>query len=115
MAKNQQLNSAALSVPFLDEMAEILRVLGHPYRLQIVEYLDLHGPSPVHIIAEGLGGTQGALSQHLGKMRTAGLLGSERRGKEVWYQIINSDALTILNCVRTRCAKKKAEKIRSTT
>jgi len=114
MENNPHFTATGLSVPYLEEMAEVLRVLGHSYRLQIIEYLDLHGSSPVYAIAEALGGTQGALSQHLGKMRSAGLLDSERRGKEVWYKIINSDALTILNCVRTRCAKKKAEKARST-
>jgi ArsR family transcriptional regulator len=84
-------------------MAEVLRVLAHGYRLRIVEFLDMNGPSPVYRIVEALGGPQGALSQHLNKMRLSGLLRSERRGKEVWYAIANPDSLTILNCMRKRC------------
>lgn len=93
----------ALSPSFMDQMADVLRVLAHGYRLRIVEHLDLEGPSPVFAIAAALGGPQGALSQHLTKMRAAGLLRCERRGKEVWYAIANPDSLTILNCMRKRC------------
>lgn len=88
---------------YLDQMAEVLRVLAHGYRLRIAEFLDLNGAAPVYRIADDLGGPQGALSQHLNKMRVAGLLRAERRGKEVWYDIANPDTLTILNCMRKRC------------
>lgn len=91
---------------FLDEMADLLRVLAHGYRLRVVEYLDLHGASPVHRIVDALGGAQAALSQHLNKMRAAGLIRAERRGKEVWYDLSNPSALTILNCMRKRCQKE---------
>jgi len=92
----------ALSDSYLDEMSDVLRVLAHAYRLRIVEYLDLNGAAPVFRIAEALGGSQGSVSQHLTKMRTAKLLNAERRGKEVWYDIENPASLTILNCMRNR-------------
>ncbi|MFO7534310.1 MAG: metalloregulator ArsR/SmtB family transcription factor [Kiritimatiellia bacterium] len=91
-----------LPEPFMTRMAEALRVLAHPYRLRVVEHLDRTGPEPVHAIARALGGTQGALSQHLTRMRAAGIIRAERRGKEVWYAIANPDSLTILNCMRKR-------------
>jgi len=91
-----------LSAAFVQEMAVALRVLGHPYRLRIVERLDLAGAAPGHALLAELGGSQGALSQHVNKLRQAGLLRAERRGKEVWYDLASPAALTILNCMRKR-------------
>lgn len=93
-----------LSVVFLEEMAAVLRILAHGYRLRIVEQVDLHGPMPVHRLLAALGGAQGALSQHLTKLRLAGVLRADRRGKEVWCSLANPDALTLLNCLRKRAA-----------
>lgn len=89
-----------LPASFLNRMATALRTLAHVQRLKVIEFLDRHGPAPVFRIQKTVGGAQGALSQHLNKMRHAGLLTSERHGKEVWYAIANPDALTILNCMR---------------
>jgi ArsR family transcriptional regulator len=91
-----------LPAAFLIRMADALRVLAHVQRLRVIEYLERRGPAPVHQILAAVGGAQGALSQHLAKMRQAGLIASERHGKEVWYAIANPDALTILNCMRKR-------------
>jgi DNA-binding transcriptional ArsR family regulator len=94
--------TSTLPEPFMARMAEALRVLAHPYRLRVIEHLDRAGPAPVHAIGQALGGTQGALSQHLSRLRTAGILRADRRGKEVWYAIANPDSLIILNCMRKR-------------
>ena len=92
---------------FLNGMSGVLRVLGHAYRLRIVEQLDLHGAAPGHSLLAALGGAQGALSQHLARLRQAGVLRAERRGKEVWYNLADRDALTILDCMRRRLNKGK--------
>jgi len=89
---------------FLDQMAEVVRVLGHAQRLRIVEQLDLHGEQPVHRILAAVGGAQGLLSQHLNKLRQAGIIAARRDGREVYYRIAEPHALTILNCMRTKCA-----------
>jgi ArsR family transcriptional regulator len=95
-------NSGILPGGFLEDMAGALRVLGHPYRLRIVERLDLRGPAPGHALLADLGGAQGALSQHVARLRQAGVLRAERRGREVWYALVSPAALTILNCMRNR-------------
>ena len=91
-----------LPVAFLNQMAEVLKVMGHGYRLRIVEFLDLHGPTPAHCLLAALGGAQGALSQHLAKLRQMGVIQADRRGKEVWYTLDTPAAATILNCMRKR-------------
>ena len=91
-----------LPVPFLNQMADVLKVMGHGFRLRIVEFLDLHGPTPAHVLLAALGGAQGALSQHLSKLRLAGVIQAERRGKEVWFTIATPAVPTLLNCMRQR-------------
>jgi len=103
-----------LPLEFLDNMASVLRVMAHGYRLRIVEHLNLNGPTPGHELLAALGGTQGALSQHLNKLRQAGVLRAERRGKEVWFALANPDALTILNCMRKRFAIETCGKSKKT-
>jgi len=91
-----------LPVAFLNQMADVLKVMGHGFRLRIVEFLDLHGPTPAHVLLAALGGAQGALSQHLSRLRNAGVIQAERRGKEVWFTLATPAARTILNCMRQR-------------
>ena len=91
-----------MSLEFLDAMSGVLRVLGHAHRLRIIEHLDLFGPCPGHVLLAALGGAQGALSQHLSRLRQAGVIRAERRGREVWYTLAAPAARTILNCMRRR-------------
>lgn len=84
----------------LEAAAEALRVLAHPARLRLVEALDLGGPAPVHALMAGVGLRQAAVSDHLNKMRRAGLIRASRRGREVWYTLCDPRAITLLNCLR---------------
>ncbi|WP_294479475.1 helix-turn-helix transcriptional regulator [uncultured Victivallis sp.] len=85
---------------FLESMAEVIRLIGHPLRLRILEYLDLHGESTVSEIISGITGPQSAVSQHLNKMRLAGIVACRREGRQIFYRIAAVNAVTILNCLR---------------
>ncbi len=87
---------------FLHAMAEVIKILGNGQRLQILEHLDLHGESKVSDIVAALGAQQGAISQHLNKMRLAGILSCRRDSREVYYRIAVENAVTILNCLRKK-------------
>ncbi len=87
-------------------MAKVLKLLAHPHRLKIVDLLETNGPMPVHQLMEPLGLAQAATSNHLLKMRNIGLVKSERRGKEVWYDLGDKRSLTILNCMRAKQGAK---------
>jgi len=82
-------------------MADVLRLLAHPYRLKIVEVLQKRD-APVHELVKLVGIPQSAVSQHLNAMRRIGLLAAERRGREVWYRIADERAVTVLDCIRRR-------------
>jgi len=91
-----------LPVALLERMAVMLRVLAHPHRLKIIELLEDVQSAPVSWIHGALDLPQAATSQHLNHMKRAGLLKSSRHGKEVWYEIADPRALTILGCIRKK-------------
>jgi len=95
---------AELPVELLVHMAGALKILAHPCRLRLVEYIQREGDAPVHVIMSRLGLPQATISQHLNQMRRAGLVQAVRRGKEVWYSLSDPSVLTILDCIRRKQA-----------
>lgn len=80
-------------------MARVLRLMAHPGRLRILMHLGAAGAAPVHAITAVAGLTQAATSLHLARMREAGVVRAERRGKEVWYDVADRRCLGVLGCV----------------
>lgn len=78
----------------------MLKVLGHPVRLTIVELLAEHGELPVNEIVEMLSEPQSTISQHLGRMKVRGILGSRREATQVVYFITQEQVFNLLECVR---------------
>ncbi len=61
--------------------------LGVGSRMKIFEYLRKTGKSTVNGIVEFVSLTQPTISYHLKEMKMAGLLESDKSGKEVFYSI----------------------------
>jgi len=70
----------------LGPAADLLRALGNPIRLAIVDALGVE-PCCVHELVELLDASQPLVSQHLRVLRGARLVSTERRGKEVVYAL----------------------------
>jgi len=66
---------------------ELFRILGVDPRLRIIELLADGGPLGTAALAEKLGVTPAAVSQHLAVLRSAGLVTRERRGYRVPYSL----------------------------
>jgi DNA-binding transcriptional ArsR family regulator len=66
--------------------ADLLRALGAPVRLALIELLT-PAPRCVHELVVALGVAQPLVSQHLKTLRAAGLVTTERRGREVLYRL----------------------------
>ncbi|PEF36153.1 ArsR/SmtB family transcription factor [Bacillus wiedmannii] len=71
----------------LERGAEILRVLAHPVRLQIVHQLVRKQTLNVTELQQILTLPQSTVSQHLYKMRNHKVLSHERKGTEVFYRV----------------------------
>lgn len=69
------------------EKAELLKVLAHPVRLCIVKGLIENGSCNVSHMQGCLELPQSTISQHLQKLRTAGIVKGERNGLEITYSI----------------------------
>jgi DNA-binding transcriptional ArsR family regulator len=69
------------------KQAELFRVLGVESRIKIIELLKRRGPLGVSEIAEQVGLTPSAVSQHLKILRHAGLVQSERKGFWIPYDV----------------------------
>lgn len=68
--------------------AERLRLLGDPTRLAIVCAL-AQGESNPTCLAELAGVAVPAVSQHLAKLRLAGVCRPHRAGHRVWYELVD--------------------------
>ena len=90
---------------FRADMAERLRVLAHADRLRIVEELDARRQAPVHELVRALGMPQASVSNHLSKMRRAGIIRAQRKGKEMWYSILDRHAATIVGWMRKQATE----------
>lgn len=78
--------------------AEKLKALAHPHRLCIVKGL-LENKCNVTKIQECLGLPQSTVSQHLAKLRSAGIIEGERSGLEICYKVVDEDTINIINCL----------------
>ncbi len=89
-----------------EHVAEVLKAIAHPVRLQIVELLQ-SGEMRVGDIVEALGGKQAITSQQLNMMKAKGVLSCRRDGARVYYRIENKNVIKLLRCIYDHCEHKK--------
>ena len=75
----------------MKKSAELFKLLSVDKRIEIIEQLKKEAMS-VNALAEALGVTQSAVSQHLRVLRAAGLVENERKGYWTYYSL-NREAL----------------------
>ncbi len=71
----------------MDEKAELLKTLAHPIRLCIIKGLIESGECNVQKMQFCLNIPQSTVSQHLAKLRVAGIVKPHRIGTEVFYEV----------------------------
>ncbi len=92
--------SVELSADLLETTARMLRCLGHPVRLQVLDLLERRGEATVSEIYEALDLEQAVTSQHLLLMRDKGILARRKDGVNVFYRLADPRALKVLSCLR---------------
>ena len=78
-----------------ERAADMLRALSHPTRLKIINILG-DGELCVKRLEEILEISQPSVSQHLSRLRYAGLIESERKGHLVCYRLTEPRGTRIL-------------------
>jgi DNA-binding transcriptional ArsR family regulator len=92
--------SRILTETAVENTAHVLRCLGHPLRLRILDVLEKGGEATVTEIYEALRVEQAVASQHLTTMWDKGILQRRKDGVHVYYSIGDDRALKVLACVR---------------
>ncbi len=75
----------------MKESADLFKILSVDKRIEIIEILKKE-PTSVNSLAENLGITQSAVSQHLRVLKAAGFVIDERQGYWIYYSL-NKSAL----------------------
>ena len=87
-----------------EHVAQVLKALAHPVRLQIVDALE-SGEKCVSDIVEAVGGKQSITSQQLNMMKDKGVLSCRRNRSKVFYRIENENVIRLLSCIYDHCDK----------
>lgn len=111
---------AADAGDFADPPAEVLAeaaaafgLLSSPARLHIVWAL-AQGESDVTRLAERVGGALPAVSQHLTKLKLAGLVRSRREGRRQVYYVDDPDVVTVVRVMVGQLSARTLVRLRST-
>ncbi len=78
------------------EAARLLRLLANENRLLVLCHLAAEGEATVGALAEAIGLSQPALSQHLARLREDGLVATRRAAQAVFYRLDDPKAARLL-------------------
>ena len=90
-----------LGMDALGRATECLRTIAHSHRLRMIQML-LGGTYTVGELAEACNIPPSSASEHLGKMRDRGLLIGNRKGRKIYYEIVEDGLQSIMDCIETR-------------
>lgn len=79
--------------------AEMLKVLAHPVRLCMVRGLMEHGECNVSYMQQCLDSPQSTISQHIQKLKAAGIIEGRRDGLEIYYSVSSDLAKKVVNAL----------------
>jgi len=88
-----------------ERVAETLKAIGHPVRLQIIALLQ-DGEMCVGEIVTALQAKPAITSQQLNKLKDKGVLRCRRDGTKVYYRIANRGIFKLLDCIYENCEGK---------
>lgn len=78
---------------YLQRKAEILKAIAHPIRLAILRGLIKNGPTNVNNLETCVEVPTATVSQHLTKIRYAGILTKKRKGTFIFYDIVDEEGV----------------------
>lgn len=81
-----------------EKKAEKIKALAHPHRLCIVKGL-IENKCNVTKIQDCLELPQSTVSQHLSKLKAAGIIEGERNGPEISYSVVDEDVINIIKVI----------------
>ena len=80
--------------------ARMLKLIGNENRLIVLCFLMTRGEMKAGELVEAVGLSQSALSQHLGRLRSDGLVAYRRQSQTLYYRIADPQAVRILKLLK---------------
>lgn len=87
-----------MSTDAYKDMANLIKALGHPSRLAMVEAL-AGGELCVCELQELVGSDISTVSKHLSLLKTAGIVRDRRQGQWIYYSLRSPCLVQFLNCL----------------
>jgi len=84
----------------LEMAAKVMRAIGHPLRLRLLEALEAKKEANVSELCALTGEPQPKISQQLSRLRLEGVLTTRREGTQVFYRMARPEVLGVLDCIR---------------
>ena len=88
-----------LSNEKLEKVAFVLKTIGHPVRLSIINHLAINERMSVNEICDALDLEQSLISHHLKNMKAKGIVDCVKEGKTRSYYLSLEEVLTVVNCM----------------
>ena len=89
-----------------EEKTALLKALSHPLRLQIVRGLLVGGCHNVRCMESGTGQSQSTISQHLMRLKAAGIVKAARSGNEVYYEVSDPQTAAVIAALFGECEEE---------
>ncbi len=102
------MSSRSPKTALFGHFAAVAKSLAHAHRLELLEQL-AQGERSVEVLAERTGLAVANASQHLQRMRRAGIVASRREGKFVFYALADDAVLGLLSGLRRIAERNIAE------
>jgi rhodanese-related sulfurtransferase len=91
-----------------DGLSKLLKAIGNPYRLEIIEMLS-QGEKSVEGIVQATGMSIANASQHLQVMKNISIVKTRKEGHYVYYSLINDELLLLNQHIIKYAVKEIAE------
>jgi len=93
------------------EAARLLSALANQHRLAMLCEL-VEGERPVGALVQAVGLSQSALSQHLAKLRAAGVVATRRDAQTIYYRLASDAAGNIMSTLAEIYCRRGSRKSR---
>lgn len=84
----------------IKERANIMKAMAHPSRLKMIDEL-AHGERCVCDLQTLIGHDMSTVSKHLSILKKAGIVVSDRRGKQIYYRLKVPCILNFFHCIES--------------
>lgn len=100
MGRRSRAPAPPISGAVLATAAEVIKCMGHPLRLRLLEALE-DGERSVSELRAHSGASQSAVSQQLAILKAKGIVECRREGTHVLYRVTEPKVTSILGCIRS--------------